>query len=258
MIRLNNEFYVYIWTRLDTNEVFYVGKGHKNRYKDMRMRNKYFLHIINKVGKDNTKIDIIENNLTEEEAFEREKYYISYYRDISSCLTNMTDGGDGSTGWYKYLTEEEKERHKKKSKSFLGKHHTEETKKKMSESMKGSHTISESGKRILSELHNKPVVVLINGYLVEEYKSVSECQSYYSTLGEHSLSKSCIMSVLKDDGYIHSKYKKHKIHKNKRFIYKEDYDLLISQSTIETISSGFADENNGVEYHEDEISSVAL
>lgn len=66
------------------------------------------------------------------------------------------------------------------------------------------------------------------------------------------------MSALKDDGYIHSKYKKHKIHKNKRFIYKEDYDLLISQSTIETISSGFADENNGVEYHEDEISSVAL
>ena len=29
-----NEYYVYEWFIVDTNEVFYVGKGKGNRYKD--------------------------------------------------------------------------------------------------------------------------------------------------------------------------------------------------------------------------------
>lgn len=29
-------FYVYKWYNLDNNEVFYVGKGCKNRYKDKK------------------------------------------------------------------------------------------------------------------------------------------------------------------------------------------------------------------------------
>lgn len=33
-----NRFYVYVWIRKDTNNVFYVGKGSNNRYKDLSMR----------------------------------------------------------------------------------------------------------------------------------------------------------------------------------------------------------------------------
>lgn len=35
-------FYVYEWFIIDTNEIFYVGKGCKDRYKDTRSRNKMF------------------------------------------------------------------------------------------------------------------------------------------------------------------------------------------------------------------------
>ena len=62
---INNIFYVYTWTRLDKNYVFYVGKGHGNRYKDLSSRNKYFTNIVNKIGIENIRIDIIENELTE-------------------------------------------------------------------------------------------------------------------------------------------------------------------------------------------------
>ena len=40
------EFYVYEWYNTVTNEVFYVGKGTKNRYKNITKRNKYFLDYI--------------------------------------------------------------------------------------------------------------------------------------------------------------------------------------------------------------------
>lgn len=35
-------FYVYEWYNVDNNEIFYVGKGAKNRYKDVYRRNKIF------------------------------------------------------------------------------------------------------------------------------------------------------------------------------------------------------------------------
>lgn len=146
-----NRFYVYIWIRKDINAVFYVGKGTKNRYKDLSMRNKYFLNIVNKIGLDNIEIKIIENNLTEEEAFNKEKEYIQYYKDRGIKLANMTSGGEGSSNWYNYLTEEEKEHHKEISKSFLGKKHTEETKNKISQSAKG-RTWDDAHKKLFSEM----------------------------------------------------------------------------------------------------------
>ena len=37
-----NEAYVYEWYNVDTNEVFYVGKGRNNRMHSMKNRNQYF------------------------------------------------------------------------------------------------------------------------------------------------------------------------------------------------------------------------
>ena len=34
-----NDFYVYEWFNIDTNEVFYVGKGRGKRYKEVKRRN---------------------------------------------------------------------------------------------------------------------------------------------------------------------------------------------------------------------------
>ena len=34
-----NKFYVYEWYNVETNEIFYVGKGCNNRYKNISDRN---------------------------------------------------------------------------------------------------------------------------------------------------------------------------------------------------------------------------
>ena len=148
---MNNIFYVYEWIRLDRNEPFYVGKGKRNRYKDLRMRNKWFLNIVNKLGLEKIEIRKIEENLSEEEAFEKEKYYIKKYREYGIDLCNMTDGGEGSSNWYSSLSEEEKENHRLISRSFLGKTHSEETKLKMSNSAKG-RTLSLETRAKLSKI----------------------------------------------------------------------------------------------------------
>jgi hypothetical protein len=124
--------YVYAHIRLDTNSVFYIGIGTKKRLHSKKSRNNFWWNI---VKKSNYKAEIIENNLSWEEACEREKFWINFYgKKINGLgkLVNMTDGGEGSLG--RILSEETK---KKISESNKGKKLNEETKKKISESNKG-------------------------------------------------------------------------------------------------------------------------
>lgn len=268
------DYYVYVWIRKDTNKVFYVGKGHKNRYKDMRMRNQYFLNVVNKVGIDNIEIKIIEKNLTEKEAFEKEIYYIDYYSKISP-LTNMTKGGEGSSDWYQRLSDDEKEHHKQISKSFLGKHHTNETKSKMSKSMKGlKHNFSEEGMKSLKEhaknrnpywkgkhltdvtkekirkakmgkLSNnaKTVLIIDKDYnTINIFKSRRETFSQYPNISQHKIRK-CLETNAKIQNLSETLYLF-----DITFIYEQNYNSLKSQSTIETVSSKMVDESNEVEY----------
>lgn len=44
---MEKRFYVYKWFNIETNEVFYIGKGCNNRYKDVSKRNKLFLEYYN-------------------------------------------------------------------------------------------------------------------------------------------------------------------------------------------------------------------
>lgn len=62
------------------------------------MRNRHFLFIVRKLGVNNCKIIKLEENLEEQKAFEKERYYIKYYKDLGEPLTNISDGGDGSSG----------------------------------------------------------------------------------------------------------------------------------------------------------------
>lgn len=117
-----NNYYVYEWIRLDTNEPFYIGKGKENRaYVLTRGNNDHFNRIVNKIP---TAVNILHDNLTEQEALELEVWYILEYRDIIGYdLCNICDGGEGAT-----LCGDKN--------GMYGKNHTQESISKMSKTRK--------------------------------------------------------------------------------------------------------------------------
>lgn len=90
---------VYTHTRLDKNEVFYVGVGSIRRSKAKSGRNSIWKSIVKKTD---YKIDIVATVETYKEAFDLEIELIKKYGRIdrnTGCLANMTDGGEGGNGF---------------------------------------------------------------------------------------------------------------------------------------------------------------
>jgi len=99
--------YVYTYTRLDKNEVFYVGIGSDSKYKrakNLSLRTDYFKKIINK---SKYKLDIVFNNISWEEACQKEIELIALYgrKNLGTGnLVNFTDGGEGRKGSQNKIT----------------------------------------------------------------------------------------------------------------------------------------------------------
>lgn len=90
-----DKYYIYFHINLITNEVFYVGKGSGRRATSKKNRSDWWKRTVNKYGYD---ILLVDENITEDLAFELEKYYIKKIgrRDLGlGPLVNMTDGGEG-------------------------------------------------------------------------------------------------------------------------------------------------------------------
>ena len=79
-------YYVYRHIRLDTNTVFYVGKGHAKRAYSKSDRNRYWGRITKNFE---WKVELIETDLSEEEAYSREIYWIDYYKKLGQCEANF-------------------------------------------------------------------------------------------------------------------------------------------------------------------------
>ena len=90
-----NEFYTYFHTRNDTGKIFYVGKGKDDRAYDFR-RNDLWNKITAKHGRE---VLILEHFEHEEDALSHERYLIESLKSLGFDLANMTDGGEGISGF---------------------------------------------------------------------------------------------------------------------------------------------------------------
>lgn len=126
-------FYTYAYLRKDRTP-YYIGKGCGYR----------ITHPGRRIRKPPTKDRIIflKQNLTEEEAFKHEKYMIAVFgrkNNGTGILRNLTDGGEGSSGYVP--TQETRDKislaNKGKTPWNKGVPRSEETKQKQSKSMKG-------------------------------------------------------------------------------------------------------------------------
>jgi hypothetical protein len=96
--------YIYRHVRLDKNEPFYIGIGNDNKEKYTRAYINYGRNNIwkNITSKTPYKVDILLDNLSWEEACDKEKEFIKLYGRIDSktgILSNMTNGGEGTIGY---------------------------------------------------------------------------------------------------------------------------------------------------------------
>jgi hypothetical protein len=86
---------VYIHVRNDSNTIFYVGIGSKERAKSKAGRNSWWQRIVNKTS---FSVYFLHENLTSQEAKKIEIDLITKYKLMGIELCNLTNGGDGRLG----------------------------------------------------------------------------------------------------------------------------------------------------------------
>jgi hypothetical protein len=161
---MNLEHYVYTHTRLSNGEVFYVGKGCKNRLLKKNSRNSYWRNIVKKENGFNAQI--VAGGLTEVEAFKFETLLIRQIKAQTRLnLANLNDGGIGGVNPSKETLEKMKLSNKGRvhSEAFrkmrremmLGHVMTDDNKKKISDAIKGVPKSKEHVEKVRKALIGK-------------------------------------------------------------------------------------------------------
>ena len=151
------EFYTYIHRAADTNQIFYVGKGKSNRMQDKNKRGRHWKNYVNKHGFVAEKII---DKVDEEFAFFVEVESIDLYKKRGIKLVNLTNGGEGCTGYSMQHSEEQKRKWSEMRKGTpsprKGVILSDETKQKIREARAGKPLAQDHIKKIsLSLIGNK-------------------------------------------------------------------------------------------------------
>jgi len=180
---------VYRHIRKDKNEPFYIGiSRNKKRPYDFKSRNKIWQHIFNKCE---CEVEILFDDIDYEFAKEKEIEFIALYGRINKqngCLANMTDGGDGGTGFVytQKMREAASKResgktlsyeHRRKiSKAHLGKKKTKEHIEKIAAKNRGKKRKSPSKKARLasSRTQGRKVINIQTGEIFLTLREAAE------------------------------------------------------------------------------------
>ncbi len=181
-----------MWYFKDTEEVFHIGKGTGNRYKETKnSRNNFFKNIVNAYS-DNVDVKIYKDGLTEQEAWDLEKTLIAQYKAIGQCKTNFHEGGRGGyTGNYN-----NPERSRKISEALKGKAFTEEHRANLAKANREREKTQEEIDRITNlnkgkKMDEKTYVKMMNSLCPFEYQVFLNNQHVFSCLGTTELFKYC-------------------------------------------------------------------
>lgn len=179
----NNVYFVYCF--LDTRkpgkyefndivldyEPIYIGKGKGNRPKRhftlYKMYNNRFYSKLQSIIEDGYKPEfvILNDNLSEEESFIQEVYFIDLIgrKENGGTLTNLSDGGEGQSG-YKFTDDVKSKMSADRTgegNGMFGKSHSDESKIKISLSKKGS-TSNKKGKTLIQMYGKEKADEMIN------------------------------------------------------------------------------------------------
>ena len=105
---MNKKYYVYEWYNLNTDYVFYVGKGREKRvYEVDGRRNKRFMEYYNN---NDVAVRIVFSSENEEECYTMEENIINELKSKNQACCNIspTSVGRKNNCWYKHLSVEEK------------------------------------------------------------------------------------------------------------------------------------------------------
>jgi hypothetical protein len=86
-----DKYYIYAHSN-DEYGVFYIGKGCGRRLYQTNNRSVFWKNIAQKYGYT---VAILEESMEEDEAYQRECYWIKHHKDRGQCIANFTLGGDG-------------------------------------------------------------------------------------------------------------------------------------------------------------------
>jgi hypothetical protein len=185
---------LYRHIRLDTNEVFYIGIGKKEKraYERGNRRNAFWKAVVNKTDYD---VEILLESDDYEFIKQKEIEFIALYgrRNLGrGSLVNLTDGGDGLLGtiaWNtgsieksKYFGEKDTEERKKRIKEVYGDSKvniSEESKKKISQKLKG-RKVSQNKKDIIYKEGNHVTKKCIHRKSGIIFKSIADGCRYYN------------------------------------------------------------------------------
>lgn len=183
-----NSFYVYVHRRATDGRIFYVGKGRGRRAHAVG-RNPHWHNIVKKHGHT---VHFVDQGLDEATAFELEQFMIAFCGRDTLC--NMTDGGEGTSGWVPSVVT----RARIGAKS-VGRFFSPETRLKISVGNKGKVLSDETKRKLSLAAIGRDIGPIgrakISAASTGRKKSVEDCAHHSETMKGNQLAKGNVMSA---------------------------------------------------------------